>query len=53
MCTEPHKYSFAWKEDPGSARSGVFPLGEALPWAGHFHSQLPCSCWERAGSQQQ
>lgn len=53
MYTDPHKYSFAWKQNPSSARSGLFPLGEPLSWAGHFHTQVPCSCWERACSQQQ
>lgn len=30
MCADPHRYSFAWKQNPGSARSGLFPLGEEL-----------------------
>lgn len=41
MCIGPHKYSFAWKQNPSSARSGLFPLGEPLSWAGHFHTQFP------------
>lgn len=50
MCIDPCKCSFAWKQNPGSAMSGLLPLGEPLSWAGHFHTQLPCSFLERACS---